>query len=176
MNTQAILNGVAKVLYDRANFLGLSMIDEGTFQTKNELKSVLDTFTDFELDNDEIQTLLSQGYIMLSWENIDEIDIRTINHEKHVVACLNGFGVIGDFTPIYDSIHETWLLGFSNHGWLDIDGAIDIYTGTIGDFNSQTLTYYPIAHLPNDTVEMLEQLTQDYYFDIEKSNDEITRV
>ena len=176
MNTQAILNGVAKVLYDRANFLGLSMIDEGTFQTKNELKSVLDTFTDFELDDDEVQTLLDEGYIVLDGEDINEIDIRIINHEKHVIACLNGASVISDYNPIYDQSHETWLLGFSNHGWLDIDGAIDIYTGTIGDFNSQTLTYYPIAHLPNDTVEMLEQLTQDYYFDIEKSNDKITRV
>lgn len=175
MNTQAILSGVAKVLYDRANFLGLHMIDEGTFQTNNELKSVLDTFTDFELDSDEIQTLLSQGYIVLDWEDIMEIDIRTINHEKHVFAYLQDFSVIDDFTPIYDLIHKTWLLGFSNHGWLDIDGAIDIYTGTIGDFNSETLTYYPIANLPSDTVEFLTEASYDYYFDMEKSNDKITR-
>lgn len=175
MNTQAILSGVAKVLYDRANLLGLHMIDEGTFTTRKELKSILDTFTEWNLGDDDIQTLLDQGYIVLDWEDINEIDIRTINHEKHVFAYLQDFSVIDDFTPIYDPIHKTWLLGFSNHGWLDIDGAIDIYTGTIGDFNSQTLTYYPIAHLPNDTVEMLEQLTQDYYFDMEKSDDKITR-
>ena len=175
MDTQTSLNGVAEVLYEQANFLGLSMIDEGTFQTKNELKSVLDSFTEFELDNDDIQKLLSQGYIMLDGEDINEIDIQTINHEKHVVACLNGLSVIDDFTPIYDPVHETWLLGFSNAGWLDIDGAIDIYTGTIGSFNSETLTYYPLAYLPSDTVELLEQLTYDYCFDMEKSNGKITR-
>lgn len=176
MTTQTNLSGVAKVLYDRAWFLGLSMIDEGTFQTKRELKSVLDSFTEFYLDDDEIQTLLDDGYIVLDGEDIDEIDFQTIKNEKHVIACLNGASVISDYNPIYDPVHETWLLGFSNNGWLDIDGAIDIYTGTIGSFNSETLTYYPIAYLPSDTVETLEQLTDDYYFDIEKSNDKITRV
>ena len=176
MTTQTSLNGVSKVLYDRAWSLGLSMIDEGTFQTKKELKSVLDSFTEFDLDDDEIQTLLDEGYIVLDGDDIDEIDIRTIKNEKHVIACLNGASVISDYNPIYDPVHKTWLLGFSNTGWLDIDGAIDIYTGTIGSFNSETLTYYPIAYLPSDTVETLEQLTDDYYFDMEKSNDKITRV
>ena len=52
MESKLVLSGVAKVLYDRANFLGLSMIDEGTFQTENELKTLLDSFTDFDLDDD----------------------------------------------------------------------------------------------------------------------------
>ena len=176
MTTQTSLNGVAKVLYDRAWFLGLSMIDEGTFQTKKELKSVLDSFAEWDLDDDEIQTLLDEGYIVLDGEDIDEIDIQTIKNEKHVIACLNGASVISDYNPIYDPVHKTWLLGFSNNGWLDIDGAIDIYTGTIGSFNSETFTYYPIAYLPSDTVETLEQLTDDYFYDVEKSKDKITRV
>lgn len=176
MDSKLTLSGVAKVLYDRANFLGLSMIDEGTFQTEDELKTVLGSFTDFELDSDDIQTLLDQEYIVLDWENIREIDIRTIDHEKHVIACIDGLSVIDDFTPIYDPANDKWILGFSNKGWLDIDGAIDIYTGTIGYFNSQTLVYRPVASLPSDTVELLDQLTDNYWFGMERNNDKIRRL
>ena len=176
MNTQLILDGVAKVLYDRANLLGLHMIDEGTFATRKELKSTLDNFTDYTLDDDDIQTLLDQNYLVVDWEDINEIDIRTINHEKHVFAYLQDFSVIDGFTPIYDKTHQSWLLGFSNKGWLDIDSAIDLYTGTIGNFNSETFTYRPIKYLPSDTIEFLAETCDEYFFDEEKPNDKITRV
>lgn len=176
MESKLALSGVAKVLYDRANFLGLSMIDEGTFQTEDDLKTLLDSFADFELDNDDINNLLNQGYLVTNWENIREIDIKTIDYEKHVITCIDELSVIDDFTPIYDPTHQKWILGFSNKGWLEIDGAIDVYTGTIGYFNSQTLVYRPVASLPMDTVELLDRITDNYWFGMERNSDKITRV
>ncbi len=62
----------------------------------------------------------------------------------------------------YDEQKNNFLLGFSNSGWLFIDAAIDLATGTIGYFNPVEKIYQAVRKINSDDVEMYKQILDDY--------------
>ena len=62
---------------------------------------------------------------------------------------------------IYDKTTGNYLWGFSNSGWLRIDGAIDLETMTVGYFNSINGEYRPVFSLDDYDVDLIDNLMND---------------
>ena len=59
------------------------------------------------------------------------------------------------------------MVGISAVGWLYIDGAIDLATGTVGYYNDNEDIYTPVGSLRDDDVEMLNEVIQDNEWSID---------
>lgn len=160
--TAKVNNGVIGTLLDRSWDMGLNFIDQGEFETPQELTKLLDLaypwVLDFEEKQELTQRLLDDGYIELDSEDIDCFQIEG----SHLYAHYRDFDVmnIADCL-IYDKGEKNFLLGFSAFGWLYIDGAIDLATGTVGYYNDNEDIYTPVGNLRDEDVEMLNEVIQD---------------
>ena len=83
--TTKVNNGVIDVLLDRSWDMGLSFIDQGKFESREELEKLFDGVYPWEVDDEEkselIQELLEEGYIEPS-PDADEIFKRVSGGEK----------------------------------------------------------------------------------------------
>ena len=160
--TTKVNNGVIGTLLDRSWDMGLNFIDQGEFETPQELTKLLDLAYPWVLDNEEkqelTQRLLDDGYIELDSEDIDCLQVEG----KHLYAHYRDIEVM-DLCDclIYDQGKKNFLIGFSAFGWLYIDGAIDLATGTVGYYNDNEDIYTPVGNLRDEDVEMLNEVIQD---------------
>lgn len=163
MNTQTLLNNVAtgtiKVLQERSQDMGINWNKVGEFNNFDELIGLLvEAYPFEELDWDDVFDFLNQEYIEVDDDDIDEIDIvdnAVYEHYRDVTMleyCEN---------LIYDKTTGNYLWGFSNSGWLRIDGAIDLETMTVGYFNSINGEYRPVFSLDDYDVDLIDNLMND---------------
>ena len=79
--TTKVNNGVIDVLLDRSWDMGLSFIDQGKFESREELGDLFDEVYPWDVDDEEkselIEELLDEGYIEPS-PDADEIDCLQI--------------------------------------------------------------------------------------------------
>ena len=168
--TTKVNNGVIDVLLDRSWDMGLSFIDQGKFESREELEKLFDGVYPWEVDDEEkselIQELLEEGYIEPS-PDADEIDCLQIV-DDHLYAHYRDIEAM-DLCDclIYDKGEKNFLLGFSAFGWLYIDGAIDLATGTVGYYNSIEDIYTPVGYLHDDDLDMLNGIIQDFDLSID---------
>lgn len=148
--------GVMSVLEECSNDMGLAFIKLGKFSSLEELISlVTDQFT---VDWDDVYNLLDQGYLENEWDDdFDELQIEDGNVLYAHTRDLAVYDSICDCL-IQDDNTDFKLLGFSNTGWLDIDAAVDLFTGTIGYFNSETGEYREVFALQDDDVTLLKDI------------------
>lgn len=162
--TTKVYRGVIDELLDRSWDMGLSFIDQGKFESREELGDLFDEVYPWDVDDEEkselIQELLDEGYIEPS-PDADEIDCLQIV-DDHLYAHYRDIEVMDECDClIYDKGEKNFLLGFSAFGWAYIDGAIDLTTGTIGYYNSNEDVYTPVGNLRDEDVEMLNEVVQD---------------
>lgn len=160
--TTKVNNGVIDVLLDRSWDMGLSFIDQGKFESREELTKLLDLVYPWVLDAEDKQELTQQilenGYIEPDFEDIDCLQIEG----SHLYAHYQDIDVMNICDClIYDKSKKNFLIGFSAFGWLYIDGAIDLATGTIGYYNDNEDVYTPVGNLRDEDVEMLSEVIQD---------------
>lgn len=168
--TTNVNNGVIDVLLDRSWDMGLSFIDQGKFESREELENLFDGVYPWDVDDEEkselVQELLDEGYIEPS-PDADEIDCLQIV-DDHLYAHYRDIEAMESFQClIYDKSKKNYLLGFSNTGWARIDGAIDLTTGTIGYYNSNEDIYTPVGYLHDDDLDMLNGIIQDFDLSID---------
>lgn len=130
----------------------------------SELKEILEDIYPWEVDNqDELANqLLDDGYLAIESEYIYEIQI--VNENK-VYTIYRDIEIMEMFDKIvYDKKEKNYLLAFSNSGWLHVDAAIDLASGTIGYFNAQDNIYQAVKNIHEDDIEMLSNVIEDYEF------------
>lgn len=160
--TTKVSNGVIEVLLNRSWDMGLNFIDQGEFESHEELTKLLDLAYPWVLEDEEKQELtqeiLEKGYIEPDAEDIDCLQIEG----KHLYAHYRDVEVMESCQSlIYDKGEKNFLIGFSAFGWLYIDGAIDLATGTVGYYNDNEDIYTPVGNLRDEDVEMLNEVIQD---------------
>ena len=168
--TTKVYRGVIDELLDRSWDMGLSFIDQGKFESREELGDLFDEVYPWNVDDEEkselVQELLDEGYIEPSPDD-DEIDCLQIV-DDHLYAHYRDIEVMESFQClIYDKGEKNFLLGFSAFGWLYIDGAIDLATGTVGYYNDNEDIYTPVGSLRDEDVEMLNEVIQDNEWSID---------
>lgn len=164
MNTQALLNNIAtgtiKVLKDRSFDMGINWNKVGEFSNFDELISLLvEAYPFEEIDWDDVYEFLDQEYIEIDDEDIDCVQIVDNAVYKHYrdIRVLDYCDCL-----IHDTKTDDYLWGFSNSGWLRIDGAIDLETMTVGYFNSNNGEYRPVFSLADYDVELIENAMDNY--------------
>lgn len=163
-------NGAIDTLLKRSWDMGLDFIDEGEFESKKELGALLDSVYPWEIDDKEkaelVQELLDNGYIEPSPDD-EEIDCLRIE-DDHLYTHYRDFMMmdICDYL-IYDKTREDYLLGFDAFGSYEINGAIDLATGSIGYYDSVYDVYTQVGNLRENDVAELERAVNDYNFSID---------
>lgn len=166
METQALtrnenkVTGVMAEIKERSLDLGIDFVKVGTFNNLNELVALMvEAYPWEEITWDEVYDILNNGYLEIDDEDIDELQIQGNALYVH----LTDMSVMEYCEQlIYDTNTDNYLLGFSNTGWLCIDGAIDLETMTVGYFNADSGEYRPVFGLPVDDVELLENVIENY--------------
>lgn len=155
---------VIETLAERSMDLGIDTIFEGEFNNLTELKEIFESVYPWELNSQDekelIEQLLENEYLTVESDDIYEIKIVDGNKlytRLSVSELLN----LHD-KSYYDEQKNNFLLGFSNSGWLFIDAAIDLATGTIGYFNPVEKIYQAVRKINSDDVEMYKQILDDY--------------
>ncbi|WP_289760593.1 hypothetical protein [Lactobacillus taiwanensis] len=155
---------VINTLAERSWDLGVDTIFEGEFNSLTELKEIFESVYPWELNSQDekelIEQLLENEYLTVESDDIYEIKIVDGNKlytRLSVSELLN----LHD-KSYYDEQKNNFLLGFSNSGWLFIDAAIDLATGTIGYFNPVEKIYQAVRKINSDDVEMYKQILDDY--------------
>ena len=171
-NEQLKTTGVMNVLEDRDNDMGLAFIKLGKFSSLEELISLV---TDqLIVDWDDVYTLLDQGYLENEWDDdFDELQIEDGNVLYAHMRDLAVYDSVCDYL-IQDDNTNYKLLGFSNTGWLDIDAAVDLFTGTVGYFNSKTGEYKEMFALQDDDATLLNDIIFNNELDVQ-SHYNVTR-
>ena len=171
--------GVMKTLIDRSNDMGISWECLGRFDSKKELMDLLNENHPWELEHEELlddtDLLLNDDYIELDDECIELFQI--VDGNKLYVK-YQDVDFVGSLMErlIYDTNKQNYLLGFSNTGWLRIDGAIDLETGTVGYYNDRENAYTPVGTLNDNDVEMMSELMDNVFFDSDPVSVAITRI
>lgn len=164
--------GVMSVLEERSNDMGLAFIKLGKFSSLEELISLV---TDqLIVDWDDVYTLLDQGYLENEWD--DDFDELQIEDGNVLYAHMRDLAVYDSICDclIQDDSTDSKLLGFSNTGWLDIDAAVDLFTGTVGYFNSETGEYREVFALQDDDATLLNDIIFNNELDVQ-SHYNVTR-
>lgn len=166
-------SGAIGVILDRSWDMGLTWEDQGQFNNAEELGKLLDGVYPWEyLDGERaelIEKIQEQGYIEPS-PDADEIECIQIvgDHlytKQRDIEVMNYCDCL-----IYDESTKNFLLGFSNTGWLRIDGAIDLATSTVGYFNSIDNIYTPVGRLRDEDIDLLNDvLDADWTIECEVS-------
>ena len=130
------------VLADKSWDMGLNVEKQGSFNSEKELLELLKECYPWNMDKEKekelLEELLTNEYIRVDSEDIDEISI--IDNSLYVVY--RDYTVLDMFDKVvYDTDKKNFLLAFSNSGWLFIDAAIDLGTGMIGYFNERKYFY-----------------------------------
>ncbi len=157
-------NGVIDVILNRSWDMGLNFIDQGKFESREELEDLFDGVYPWDVDDDEkselIQELLDKGYIEPS-PDADEVDCLQIV-DDHLYAHYRDIELMGLCNClIYDKGQDTYLLGFMAFDMGAITGAIDLATGTVGYYNSNNDTYTPVGHLRDEDVDTLNEVVEE---------------
>lgn len=152
---------VIDVLAEKSWDMGLNVEKQGDFDSENELLELLKGCypwsMDKECEKEILEGLLTNEYIRVDSEDIDEISI--INNSLY--AFYHDYTVLDMFDKvIYDTDKKNFLLAFSNSGWLFVDAAIDLSTGTIGYFNAEENIFTPKKIIKDDDIEMLENIIE----------------
>lgn len=155
---------VIETLAERSMDLGIDTIFEGEFNNLTELKEIFESVYPWEVNGQDekelIEQLLENEYLTVESDDIYEIQIvdgNKVYTRLSVSELLN----LHD-KSYYDEQKNNFLLGFSNSGWLFIDAAIDLATGTIGYFNPVEKIYQAVKKLSCEDVKMYEQILDDY--------------
>jgi len=154
------INTLAEKSWD----LGLNATYEGEFNNLSELKEILDDVYPWEVDDQDelVDQLLDDGYLAIESEYV--YDIQIVNDNK-VYTIYRDIEIMEMFDKIvYDKKEKNYLLAFSNSGWLHVDAAIDLASGTIGYFNAQDNIFTPVKNIHEDDIEMLSNVIEDYEF------------
>lgn len=160
-------NGAIDTLLKRSWDMGLDFVDEGKFESKKELGSLLDSVYPWEIDDKEkaelVQELLDNGYIEPSPDD-DEIDcLQIVNN--HLYTHYRDFMMMDICNYlIFDEGRGDYLLGFAAFGNGETTGAIDLATGSIGYYDSVYDVYTQVGTLCDDDIDKLEGLFIDYDF------------
>ena len=165
-------NGAIDTLLKRSWDRGLDFVDEGKFESNKELRSLFDSVYPWEIDDKEkaelVQELLDNGYIEPSPDD-EEIDCLQIV-DDHLYTHYRDFMVMDICNYlIYDKCRMDYLLGFDAFRSYEINGAIDLATGTIGYYDSVYDVYTQVGNLCDDDVAKLEEVMIDYDFSIDRT-------
>lgn len=149
------------VLTEKSWDMGLNVEKQGDFDSGKGLLELLKGCYPWEMDKERekelLEELLTNEYIKVDSEDIDEISI--INNSLY--AFYRDYTVLDMFDKfIYDTNKKNFLLAFSNSGWLYVDAAIDLATGTIGYFNAEENIFTPKKIIKDDDIEMLENIIE----------------
>ena len=153
---------VIDVLTDKSWDMGLNVEKQGDFNSEKELLELLRECypwknVDKEKEKELLETLLTDEYIRVDSEYIDEIKIEN----KIVYVVYRDYTLLDMFDKIvYDTKKKNFLLAFSNSGWLFVDAAIDLATGTIGYFNTEENIFTPSKIIKDDDIEMLTNVIE----------------
>lgn len=146
------------VLADKSWDMGLNVEKQGDFNSEKEL----------------LEGLLTDEYIRIDSEDIDEISV--IDNSLYVFY--RDYTVLDMFDKvIYDTNKKNFLLAFSNSGWLFVDAAIDLATGMIGYFNAEENIFDGVKIIKDDDIEMLTnviectEITVDWEARVERKKD-----
>lgn len=153
------------VLTEKSWDMGLNVEKQGDFDSEKELLELLKGCypwsMDKECEKEILEGLLTNEYIRVDSEDIDEISII----DNSLYAFYRDYTVLDMFDKvIYDTDKKNFLLAFSNSGWLFVDAAIDLATGTIGYFNAQDNIFTPVKNIHEDDIEMLSNVIEEYEF------------
>lgn len=166
---------VIDVLTEKSWNMGLNVEKQGDFDSEKELLELLKGCYPWEMDKERekelLEELLTNEYIWVDSEDIDEISI--IDNSLYVFY--RDYTVLDMFDKVvYDSDKKNFLLAFSNSGWLYVDAAIDLATGTIGYFNAEENIFTPKKIIKDDDIEMLTnviectEITVDWKAEVER--------
>lgn len=149
------------VLTEKSWDMGLNVEKQGDFDSEKELLELLKGCYPWEMDKEcekeILEGLLTDKYIRVDSEDIDEISI--IGNSLYVVY--RDYTVLDMFDKvIYDTDKKNFLLAFSNSGWLFVDAAIDLATGMIGYFNAEENIFDGVKIIKDDDIEMLTNVIE----------------
>lgn len=171
---------VIDVLTEKSWDMGLNVEKQGDFDSEKELLELLKGCYPWEMDKERetelLEELLTNEYIRVDSEDIDEISV--IDNSLYVFY--RDYTVLDMFDKVvYDSDKKNFLLAFSNSGWLYVDAAIDLATGTIGYFNAEENIFTPKKIIKDDDIEMLEniieyeEITVDWEAEVKRVGDKL---
>lgn len=171
---------VIDVLTEKSWDMGLNVEKQGDFDSEKELLELLKGCYPWEMDKERekelLEELLTNEYIKVDSEDIDEISV--IDNSLYVFY--RDYTVLDMFDKVvYDSDKKNFLLAFSNSGWLYVDAAIDLATGTIGYFNAEENIFTPKKIIKDDDIEMLEniieyeEITVDWEAEVKRVGDKL---
>ncbi len=149
------------VLTEKSWDMGLNVEKQGDFDSEKELLELLKGCYPWEMDKERekelLEELLTNECIWVDSEDIDEISIIG----NSLYAFYRDYTVLDMFDKVvYDTDKKNFLLAFSNSGWLYVDAAIDLATGTIGYFNAEENIFTPKKIIKDDDIEMLENIIE----------------
>lgn len=163
---------VIEVINEKSKNWGLAFNEVGEFDTREELIQQLESIG-LELDNNDLDELINEGYYQIYAEETDALTIEKGRKKKFLLAeYIPTWMLFGDYCKhlIKDTSTNNFLFGFEAFGWPRIDGAIDLESHTVGRYYADTHEYKAVHELAQDDIEELEESLGDY-FDMEGGED-----
>lgn len=145
---------------------GLRYEYQGSFKTDKELKNLL------------TKTILGPTKIAQKLKDANYYENRLYLIDNKLYKILSNEDIQQLFDEfIYDINKCNFLLAFSSSNKKGINSAIDLHTGTIGQFDPKNQTYTPIKDLNSSDIDLLQDIADTTWFEQDiKSKDDIKRI